>query len=240
MWVQFATNTLAESIMLPPGDVGEAHEGFRRDILPPLDICLDLCLDVYNVDCRVQIPDYEARYAGSWPSFILIFRYIPLLYFREQVLKAAKFGYVYLERGRLKYAAELLSMVKDALVTSSGYENEKTMRAMLVLAQAYWGLGRLEEAIELQKLVVDARKKAFKCQHRETLLAMDQLGRSFWLNGQYHEAIKIQKLTAEGMKRTLGTTDGDTLEATDNFAVTLGSWHRFEESAAVHRKVLKF
>lgn len=40
VWAQVAVNVLADSILLPPGDAGEAHQECRRDIIIPLDHCL--------------------------------------------------------------------------------------------------------------------------------------------------------------------------------------------------------
>lgn len=231
LWMHIARNTLAESILLPPSDTGEIHEGFRRDILPHLDLCL--------AACPIQILDYKAQFGGFKFPFAIFLQYMLLVDFREQVLMAAKFGYVYLERGRFNDAATLLAMVKDALVQSRGYENEMTMKAMLALAGTYWGLGRLKEAVTLQKTVVEARTKVLGLEHHETLSAMDQLGRSYWLNGQYREALELQTLTTERMKEILGPNHADTLSAMDNLGVTLGSWHRYRESMEVHRQVLR-
>ena len=230
LWAHIALNVLTESISLPPQDAGVAYEEYRRDILHHLDICLDAC--------PIQIFDYDARFGGLRLPFGLIFQHTWLLVFREQVLKAAKCGYVYAERGRFKEAAELLSRVKDALIKSRGYRDESTMRAMLALAATYWGLGRLKEAVTLQSVVVEARKKSLGSSHSDTLSAMDQLGRSFWLNGQYKDALDLQKLTVEQMVAILGSTHHDTLTAMDNLGVTYGSWQRYEESRDIHRQVL--
>jgi tetratricopeptide (TPR) repeat protein len=232
LWMHIARNILAESILLPPHDTGEAHEEYRRDILPHLDRCL--------AACPIQIPDFKAHFGGFRFPFAIFLRYTTLVNFREQILMAAKFGYVYLERGHFNNAAQLLVMVKDTLVESRGNENEMTMRAMLALAGAYWGLGRLQEAVVLQKTVVEARSKVFGMEHPETLLAMDQLGRSYWLNGQYHEALELQTITTERMKKVLGADNADTLAAMDNLGVTLGSWQKYSESMQVHRQVLLF
>lgn len=66
---------------------------------------------------------------------------------------------------------------------------------------------------------------------------MDHLGKSYWLNGQYHESLRIQQLTAEHMKEVMGPNHDDTLMALDNLGVTLGSWHRYQESEEIHREV---
>ena len=232
LWAQVALNTLAEAIQLPPNDSGEVHEEFRRDILPHLNHCL--------AACPIQIIDYEALFGGYRLPLALALKYMVLLTFGDQVLKAAKFGYVYLERGFFRDAAVLLLLVKDALVQSRGHKNSATMLAMLALAKAYWGLGRLQEGVALQKLVVQARTEVLGTNHPETLSAMDQLGQSYWLNGEYHEALELQTLTTERMKETLGPDHSDTLAAMDNLGVTLGSWQRFTESVQVHRKVLEF
>ncbi|MCJ1244074.1 hypothetical protein MMC30_001271 [Trapelia coarctata] len=232
LWAQVALNTLAEAIQLPPNDSGEAHEEFRRDILPHLNLCL--------AACPIQIIDYEALFGGYRLPLALVLKYMVLLTFGDQVWKAAKFGYVYLERGFFRDAAVLLLSVKDALVQSRGYKNNETMLAMLALAKAYWGLGRLKEAVVLQKFVVEARTEVLGTKHAETLSAMDQLGQSYWLNGEYHEALELQALTTERMKETLGPEHTDTLAAMDNLGVTHGSWQRYEESVEVHRKVLEF
>lgn len=230
LWAQIALNTLAESILLPPEDVGENHGQFRKDLLPHLDACL--------AACPITIGDYHTRFGQFQLLSAKFFRQTLLLIIRNQALNAAKCGYVYAERGRFEEAIIYLSKVKNALVQVVGYENEKTMKAKLGLAGTLWGLGRLDEAITLQKKVVEARSKVFGLKHRETLLAMDQLGRSYWLHGQYHEALNIQQVTTDQMKETLGADHNDTLAALDNLGVTLGSWHKYEESMSIHEQVL--
>ncbi|KAG9240336.1 tetratricopeptide repeat domain protein [Calycina marina] len=230
LWSQIALNTLTESILLPPDDAGEIHAEFRKDLLPHLDACL--------AACPIRISDYQSLLGRIQLSYAKFFQQTLLFIIRDQTLNAGKCGYVYAERGRFVEATVFLLMVKDALVETLGYENERTMAAMLGLAATYWGLGRLEEAIILQKRVVEARSKAFGPEHRETLLAMDQLGRSYWLHGQYHEALNLQQLTTDRMKTVLGSDHDDTLMALDNLGVTLGSWHRFQESVEIHQQVL--
>ncbi len=230
LWAHIALSVLAESILLPPDDTGEADKEFRRDVLPHLDSCLKTS--------PIQIFDYVARFGGFRFPFAIVLQHTWLFVFREEVLKAAKCGYVYAERGRFNDAAILLLSVKNALVASRGYQNDSTMKAMLALSGVYWGLGRLEEAVTLQKIVVEARTKSYGPNHSETLSAMDQLGRSFWLNGQYMEALELQSLTTDRMKSTLGPTHPDTLTALDNLGVTYGSWKRYQESRDVHRRVL--
>ena len=230
LWSQIALNTLTQSILLPPEDAGEIHGEFRKDLLPHLDACL--------MACPIKI-DYNRGWLGMLQlSCARFFLQTLLLIIQDQALNAGKCGYVYAERGRFEEATAYLSMVKDALVDIVGYENVKTMTAMLGLAGTYWGLGRLEEAILLQKRVVEARSKVFGPENRETLLAMDQLGRSYWLYGQYHEALRLQQITTDRMKAVLGSDHNDTLTALDNLGVTLGSWHRFQESMEIHQQVL--
>ena len=230
LWAQIALNTLTESILLPPKDAGQSHGQFRKDLLPHLDVCL--------AACPIKIGEYNSPLRKLQVSCAKFFQQTLLLIIRDQALNAGKCGYVYAERGRFEKAAVYFSMVKDALVQTMGYENERTMTVMLALAGTYWGLGRLEEAIALQKKVVEARSKVFGPEHRETLLAMDQLGRSYWLNGQYLEALNLQQLTTERMKIILGPDHDETLAALDNLGVTLGSWHRFQESMEIHQQVL--
>lgn len=230
LWAGIALNTLTQSVQLPPADVGEVHGEFRRDVLPHLDTCL--------ATCDVKIADRGDPLARIQLSLAKFFQQTLLLIIRDQVINAAKCGYVYAERGHFEKAAHYLSIVKDTLIQALGYEDEKTMKAMLGLAGTFWGLGRLEEAITLQKRVVKVRAKVYGPNHMETLLAMDQLGKSHWLHGQYHEALNLQATTTKGMKATLGPNHEHTLAALDNFGVTLGSWHRFQESEAVHRQVL--
>ena len=229
LWAHIAVSVLTEAILLPPDDVSEADQTFRRDILPHLDSCL--------TSCPAQIFDYASRFGGLKFPFALVLQNTWLLVFREQVLKAAKCGYVYAERGRFHEAAQLLCSVKDALVGSRGYQDESTMKAMLALSAVYWGLGRLDEAVSLQKIVVEARTKAYGPNHTDTLTAMDQLGRSFWLNGQYREALDLQTLTSTRMRASLGLQCLDTLSALDNLGVTYGSWYRYNESRDIHDQV---
>ena len=230
LWAQIALNVLAEAILLPPDDVGETHEEFRRDILPHLDFCLRAR--------PIQILNYDNYFGGLKFPIALAWRFPLMFVIRAQVLTAAKCGYVYAERGRFNEAAMLLSQVKDALLQSKGVQNEHTMRAMLGLAGTYWGLGRLEEAVNLQKSVVTARIQGLGPDHPDTLSAMDQLGRSFWLHGDYVEALEFQSITVQRMKATLGVKHADTLSAMDNLGVTYGSWQRFKESRDLHIQVL--
>lgn len=232
LWARVALNTLGESIQLPPNSDGEAHESFRRDILPHLDSCLAVS--------PIKNLDFSSRFWKSKSPLALALQCIRVFSFREEVLLAAKCGYVYAERGRFNDATLLLAEVVTALIQSRGVENEITTRAMLALAGTYWGLGRLDEAIDLQKRVVEARTKVFGADHKETLTAMDHLGRSYWLNGQYHESLGLQTTTVKQMKLTLGESHPETLGAMDNLGVSLLSWHRFEESLEVHGEVLKY
>lgn len=229
LWAQIALNTVTEAILLPPQDIGEVYGQFRKDMLPHLEACL--------AACPILIKNYDSRLGRLHLSLANFFQQTLKLIIRGQVLNAAKCGYVYAERGRFEEATIYLSMTKDTLVQLLGYEDEKTMSAMLGLAGTLWGLGRLEEAISLQKRVLEARSKVFGPQNRQTLLVMDQLGKSYWLNGQYHEALSIQQLTTDHMKEALGPDHDDTLAALDNFGVTLGSWHRYQESERIHREV---
>ena len=231
LWAQIAINVLSRSIMLPPGDVGELHEEYRRDILIHLDLCLQAN--------PIKIMDYHSAFGSFRLPLALSVHYAWLFVFQDQVLTTAKFGYVYLERGRFDAAAHLLGDVKDALISSRGYKDEKTMKAMLALAGTYWGLGRLEEAIELQKKVIESRKSSYGALHQDTLSSMDQLGRSYWLNGQYKEALDLQTETVEQMKQVHGSKHEATLTAMDNLGVTYGSWEKFCESRDIHNLVLQ-
>lgn len=230
LWAQIALNVLIESVQLPPNDLGEVHEEFRRDILVHLDLCLQAR--------PIEILDYQAFFGGYKLPFALLMQSTWLFVFREQVLAAAKCGYVYYERGRFHEAAMIFSDVKTALVQSRGYKDEKTTSVMLALAATLWGLGRLEEGVELQRTVVNSHTDVYGPNHSKTLLAMDHLGKSYWLNGQYNEALKLQTITLERAMATLGPDHPGTLDAMDNLGVTYGSWHRYEESKDLHLRVL--
>ncbi|KAL8780803.1 MAG: hypothetical protein Q9213_006304 [Squamulea squamosa] len=230
VWAQIAVNVLAQSVLLPPKDTGEAHENYRRDILVHLDHCLRAC--------PIEILDYQA-YFGGLKIATAIFRYNWLSVYRHQVFTAARCGYVYLERGRFADAVVLFCKAKDALIQSRGYEDENTARAMLALAKGYWGLGRLDEAIALQKQVVKARTCRLGPDHTETLAAMDELGQSYWLNGQYKDALELQEPVKERKEAILGLDDISTLTSVDLLGVTYSAWQRWEESKKLHERVLK-
>jgi tetratricopeptide (TPR) repeat protein len=230
VWAQVALNTLVASILLPPNDADDSQGSFKRDMLPHLDACLQTCSVKIGLSdtppTRFQLTMY--KFFG-WSMFFII---------RQQIVTAAKCGFVYASRGRFTDAAKYLTIAMESLLQLLGDRNEKTMLAMLGLAGVFWGLGRLDEAISLQKRVVQARSDVYGTQHPDTLRAMDQLGRSYWLHGHYHEALDIQQTTTEHMEKALGPEHDDTLAALDNFGVTLGSWHRYEESKRVHARVL--
>ncbi|CAF9923178.1 MAG: hypothetical protein ALECFALPRED_002317 [Alectoria fallacina] len=230
VWAQVAVNVLADSILLPPGDAGEPHEEFRRDMLAHLDYCIRAR--------SIEVLDYDAWFGGIKLPFALVVHHSWLHVFRQQVVTAAKCGYVYLERGRFNEAVALFTKAKDALIQSRGHNDSLTMAAMLALSKAYWGLGRLEESLALQTAVVDARTNILGRKNAETLSAMNELGRSYWLNGQYHKALELQTATLRLIEPALGPTHDSTLTAMDNIGVTYGSWQRYAESRDMHRRVL--
>jgi tetratricopeptide (TPR) repeat protein len=230
IWAQIALNTLLASISLPPDDDDDSHGTFKRDILPHLDACLQ--------SCSVKIGYGETPPTNLQISMCKFFGWSFFFIIRQQILAAAKCGFVYASRGRFTDAAKYLTITMESLAQLMGEENEKTMASMLGLAGVFWGLGRLEEAISLQKRVVGARSNVYGAQHPDTLRAMDQLGKSYWLYGDYHEALSIQQTTTSHMETALGPEHDDSLAALDNFGVTLGSWHRYKESRSVHARVL--
>ncbi|KAF2177493.1 hypothetical protein K469DRAFT_742537 [Zopfia rhizophila CBS 207.26] len=229
-WASIALNTLLESILLPPEGSSETDGDFHRDIIPHLDAAL--------LEHGTPISTSIAALGEIQMKMAKIFQPTLMLILRDQVLNAAKCGYVFANRGQFIKATVHLQTVKNSLTQVLGNENEKTMTAMLGLAGVYWGLGRLEEAITLQGSVVETRTRIYGPQHEQTLQAMNQLGRSYWLNGQYHEALALQNLTTQRMKAAMGQTHPHILEALDNLGVTLGAWHRYEESMQAHRQVL--
>ncbi|KAF2113014.1 hypothetical protein BDV96DRAFT_648635 [Lophiotrema nucula] len=231
LWAQIALNTLLISFSLPPEDVDDGEGSFKGDMLPHLDSCLQVC--PIKIGYSISPP------TNSQLNWSKLFGWSLFFIMRQQVLAAAKCGYVYAARGRFSNAADHLTIAKDSLVQLLGDENEKTMASMLGLAHVCWGLGRLEEAIALQKRVVRARSKVYGAQHPDTLRAMDKFGQSHWLHGQYHEALSIQQSTTKQMALALGPEHDDTLAALDNLGVTLGSWYRYEESREVHERVLE-
>ncbi len=229
LWACIALNILADSIRLPSANETDSPGKYLRDILPHLDVCLAEPLHMNTGSSMLE------RVRSGFATLIQ-----PTLLFmvREHTLDNAKCGYVYLACGRFDEATIYLSAVCEALLRILGPKNEKTMKAQLGLAQAFWGLGQLSEAIKLQTSVVEARKELYGASHSETLLAMDHLGRSLWLNGQYKDALHLQEYTVQTMKTQLVPGDSRLLAASDNLGIILGAWHRFDESLSVHQEVL--
>ena len=230
LWACIAFNILADSIGLPSANETENPGKYHRDVLPHLDICLTKSLRVETGSSML-----EATRSG----FAMIIQPTLLFMVQEHALDNAKCGYVYLTCGRFDEATIYLSAVSEALLQILGPKNERTMKAQLGLAQAFWGLGQLNEAIRLQSLVVEARKGLYGAVHSETLLAMDHLGRSLWLNGRYTDALHLQQHTVQTMKTQLPAGDSRLLAASDNLGIILGAWHRFDESLSLHQEVLR-
>ena len=230
LWACIALNILADSIRLPSANGTEDSGIYHRDLLPHLDVCL--------TKSPLRMKAGSSMLERVWNGFALIIQPTLLFMVQEHALDNAKCGYVYLRCGRFNEATVYLSAVCEALLQVLGPKNERTMKARLGLAQAYWGLGQLSEAIKLQNLVVEARKEVYGAEHSETLLAMDHLGRSFWLNGQYEDALHLQEYTVQRMKAQLAPGDSRLLAASDNLGIILGAWHRFDESLSLHQEVL--
>lgn len=226
-WRTMATNTLFESIQLPPIGDAEMDRGFHRSILPHLDYCLK------------QAPSTSSFHTLGSTRLALakLFQPTLIMLLRGHILQNAKSGYVFATLGSFQQAVDHLQIVKDGLVAVVGMQHEKTFTAMLALAGVLWGLGRIDEAIVLQKHVVAARTKARGVGHQETLQAMDQVGKSFWLHGLYGEALELQQTTVEQARQNLGNKHALYLSALDNLGSTLGSWHRFQDSEKAHHEV---
>ncbi|KAJ1338598.1 protein SERAC1 [Microdochium nivale] len=228
-WGTMASNTLFESLRLPPIGDPEKDRGFHRSILPHLDQC---------VRSRPEFPS-GSTYGLSSTQLIVakVFQPTLILMLRERILQSAKSGYVYATLGNFHAAVVHLQEVKNALVEVLGAQHDKTLSAMLALAGILWGLGRIDQAIVLQKTVVTIRTRTRGISHQETLQAMDHLGKSYWLHGQYGEALELQTSTVEMARKTLTSKHPLFLSALDNLGSTLGSWHRFQESEKAHRDV---
>ncbi|KAE9379456.1 TPR-like protein [Stipitochalara longipes BDJ] len=239
-WGTIALNILTESVLLPPGDAGESHGEFRKQILPHLHSCLT---DRVFQKRPIEIPNYENWWGKVRLYTTAILRPTALHLIRERVVLVAKCGYIYASCGRFQESVSSLRQVANILLQLRGPKDEKTMSAMLALAGILWGLGQremIDEAITLQKQVVEARTSVLSVDHPDTLRAMTHLGKSYWLRGYHHEALALQEDTAMRMAKNqnLGERHPDTLEAMDLYGVTLGSFLRFKESMEIHEKVL--
>ncbi|KAE8440751.1 hypothetical protein EG329_006610 [Mollisiaceae sp. DMI_Dod_QoI] len=240
-WGTIALNILAESVLLPPGDAGESHGEFRKQLLPHLHTCIT---DPIFLQTPIEVPDY-ARWWGKLKLYsTALLRPTALHFIREKGILVAKFGYIYASCGRFTESLTYFRQVKDLLLQVQGDKNPRTMAAMLALAGILWGLGEranLDEAIILQKRVVEARKSVLGTDHPETLRAMTHLGKSYWLRGYHQEALDLQKDIVTRMERhiDMGRYHPDTLDALDQYGVTLGSFLQFKESLDIHQRVLE-
>lgn len=172
LWAHVGLNTLLESLSLPPGRNGQSPEKYHRDILPHLGACLTLC--------PIKILDYDSLFGKSRYSLGFAWKYVSHLRLQNEVMKAAKCGYVFAECGRFRDAARYLLMVKAVLTEDQSYRNEWTERAMLTLAGIYRELGRFKAANALQQGVGITPPTAFRSELSEILLAIDQLGGQNW------------------------------------------------------------
>ncbi|THD00222.1 hypothetical protein EYZ11_000272 [Aspergillus tanneri] len=230
IWALIAMNTLMESVSLPSKEDKDADIEYRKDILSHLDAC--------STACPVQVPDFSGWLGNLRILAVKFLQPTVLFMLRDQVLLAAKCGYLYALSGRFSLSAQYLTMVRDLLTKIQGSRHEKTLEASMYLAEILWGLGRLKEGIAIQRAVVGARSEHVGPFHRDALQAKAKLGQSFWLNGQYAESLQVLEDTTSKMIQNLGPEDSDTMIAMDYLGVTLGSWQRYEESKAMHERVL--
>lgn len=233
LWARVALNVITDSVMLPTGsDHGEQNLEFYRRLMPHLDSCLNACPfkqdDFSSTTTKVQLTLAPLLQ----PSLLAILA--------EKILDLAKCGYIYLSCGHFERSTQYLAQACTALPNLVGPGNEKTLRAQLGLAHAYWGLGRLQEAIDIQRKVVNQRTTRNGPRNKETLSAMNQLARSYWLNGQYIDALQLQEQTVTSMQEFMSPDDSSLLEARDNLGVIYGAWHRFEDSLTTHSSVLQY
>ncbi|KAL9635776.1 MAG: hypothetical protein Q9164_003243 [Protoblastenia rupestris] len=159
LWAQIAEYVLSESVQLPPHDAGDFHELYRRDILIHLDLCLRANL--------LQIIDFSASFGHIKLPLAFTLHYAWLFVFQEQVLTAAKFGYVYLERGYFEKAGKSLRDVA---------KHEDTLSSMDQLGRSYWLNGQYKEALDLWTQIAEQMEQTLGHDHETTLTAMDNLG----------------------------------------------------------------
>ncbi|KAI9880614.1 MAG: hypothetical protein M1830_001965 [Pleopsidium flavum] len=209
LWFDITTTTLAESITW---EFEASNHTYQRSLVPHIDSCL-------------QGEHTEQLIGNNEDS--------------NQVLKAAKFAYVYSENGRWPEATELQVKVMDMRLKTLGLEHTDTLKAIVDLGWTYWNLGRMNEAEELQLKVMNARIRTLGTDNPATLKAMDNLAQTYWLYGRMADAEDLGLKAMDGMIRSLGPGDPDTLMAMHNLGRTYMHRGRPKQAQQLQVQVLE-
>lgn len=208
LWFEITTTTLADSIAW---ELEASNHTYRRSLVPHINSCLN----------------------GEHTEPLIGHSQDP-----GQVLKAARFAYVYSENGRWAEARELQIKVMNIRLKSLGLEHPDTLRAMIALGWTYWNLGRMDKAEELQLKVMNTRIRTLGAEDPATLKAMDNLAQTYWLYGRMAEAEELGLKAVEGMKASLGPGHPDTLMAMHNLGRTYMHRGRPNQAQELQTQVL--
>lgn len=209
LWFDITTTTLANSITW---DFEASNDTYRRSLVPHIDSCLH--------------SEHTEPLIGNNDD-------------SNQVLKAAKFAYVYSENGRWLEARELQVKVMDMRLKTLGPEHTDTLKAMVELGWTYWNLSRMDKAEDLQLKVMNTRMRTLGAENPATLKAMNDLAQTYWLYGRMADAEDLGLKAMVGMIKSLGPGHPDTLMAMHNLGRTYMHRGRPKQAQELQVQVLE-
>ncbi|KAG8711946.1 hypothetical protein FRC09_020334 [Ceratobasidium sp. 395] len=152
---------------------------------------------------------------------------------------AARFGTILNESGQYEKAKLLWLQVVECRRELLGEAHDRTLYAMIELAQTYWYQGLYTQAEALQVQVLERRKRALGDEHLDTLDAMGRLANTYSKQGLFARAEKLQVQVLEGRKRALGDKHLDTLTAINDLAITYSDQGLYMRSETLRAQVLE-
>ena len=220
VWCQAAATTLARSIVLPIGGLGNSEEDadFRRDILGHVRHVLKC-----QATIQAQLAKNQRSRHWFWP--------VPTEKFDDrQAGQIARFSMVFAECGHVQDAERLQRRAKEFFCELLGVGHPVSRLLQLGLSRTYWVLGRSAEAARLQETVLEVCRKSMGPKAHETLSMQDMLGTSLSQQGKFKEALALHRAALGGMKEVLGDYHPDTLKCTVNLAGVQSKYFEYEKA----------
>ncbi|KAL6802540.1 P-loop containing nucleoside triphosphate hydrolase protein [Trichoderma sp. SZMC 28013] len=143
------------------------------------------------------------------------------------------------QQGKDHLAEQMVKKCTKASERMFGYDNERTLSRISLLASIISQQGRWDEAEKLQVQVLKTCKSKLGAEHQETLKNMGSLALTYEKQGRWDEAIKLQAQVLKIRKKTLGADHLNTLRSMGNLALAYQKQDRWDEAGKLQEQVLE-
>jgi tetratricopeptide (TPR) repeat protein len=120
-----------------------------------------------------------------------------------------------------------------------GFDDNRTIASVTVLAVVLQLQGMYEEAKKLSQRALETREKELGAHHLDTLLSVGYLAYVLYSQGKYKEAEKLHRRALEGYEKELGLYNPSTLMSVMNLSKALQSQGNYDEVEKLSQRAHK-